>query len=60
MAVTAKYTAPIQVVETPEVRARIKLISDTEGVSQAEVIRDIIEHALPWREEVSRERLGGI
>jgi hypothetical protein len=57
MALSAKYTAPLQVVETPEMRDRIKLISDREGVSQAEVIRDMNRYSIEWREALSRERL---
>lgn len=60
MAVKAKYTAPLQVVETEETRSRITAIADAEDISQARVIRDIIEHGLEWREQVSRERLGPI
>lgn len=57
MAVEAKFSGkPLQVVETPEMRERIKAISDTEKVSQAQVIRDMIEHGIDWREQVSRER----
>lgn len=58
MAIQAKYSAPLQVVETPEMRDRIKAISDAEGVSQAEVIRDMNRYAIEWREQQSRERLG--
>lgn len=50
MAVKAKYTDPISVVETPEVRARIARIADREELSQAEVIRQIIRMALDERE----------
>lgn len=57
MAVSAKYTAPLQVVETPEMRERVKAIAEAEGVSQAEVLRDMNRYAIEWREQVSRERL---
>jgi hypothetical protein len=57
VAVKAKYTAPLQVVETPEMRDRVKLIADSEEVSQADVIRDILAHGIEWREQVNRERL---
>lgn len=57
MAVSAKFTAPLQVVETPEMRERVKVIADAEGVSQAEVLRDMNRYAIEWREQVSRERL---
>lgn len=57
MAVSAKFTAPLQVVETPEMRARVKAVADAEGISQAEVLRDMNRHAIEWREQLSRERL---
>jgi hypothetical protein len=57
VAVKAKYTAPLQVVETPEMRDRVKLIADSEEVSQADVIRDILAHGIEWREQLNRERL---
>lgn len=57
MAVEAKYTAPIQVVETEEIRARIKAIADAEHISQAQVIREIIAAGIDERE---RHGLGGI
>jgi hypothetical protein len=53
MAVKAKYTQPLQVVETPEHRDRITAISDREGISQAQVIRDLIESGLDEREAQS-------
>lgn len=53
MAVTARFTAPIQVVETPEKRDRIKAIADREGISQAQVVRDIIEIGIETREQQS-------
>ena len=56
MAVEAKYTAPLQVVETPAMRDRIKAISDAEGISQAQVARELHEHGIEWREALSRER----
>lgn len=55
MAVTARFTAPIQVVETPEKRDRIKAIADREGISQAQVVRDIIEIGIEKRERRSCE-----
>lgn len=57
MAVSAKYTAPLQVVETPEMRDRVKVIADREGISQAEVLRDMNRYSIEWREQLSRERL---
>lgn len=56
MAVEAKYTAPLQVVETPEMRTRIKRISDIEKVSQAQIARELHEIAIDQREAQSRER----
>lgn len=58
MAVQAKYTQPLQVVATPEQRARVKRIADREGISQAQVIRDLIDTGLPAREHASVERHG--
>lgn len=56
MAVEAKFTAPLQVVETEEMRARIKAISDAEKVSQAQVIRDILAAGIEAREQASPAR----
>jgi hypothetical protein len=56
MAVEAKYTAPLQVVETPEMRTRIKAISDRERISQAAVARSLHELAIDEREQQSREK----
>lgn len=50
MAVEAKYTAPLQVVETPEMRDRIKAVADAERVSQAQVIREMLAYSIEWRE----------
>jgi hypothetical protein len=58
VAVQAKYTAPLQVVETQEMRDRITAIADAENISQAQVVRDMNEHGIEWREQLSRERLG--
>jgi hypothetical protein len=58
LAVEAKYPAPLQVVETPEMRDRIKAIADAERISQAQVAREMHEHSIDWREELSRERTG--
>jgi hypothetical protein len=58
MAVEARYTAPLQVVETPEMRERIKAISDRERISQAQVARELHEHGIMWREQLCRERTG--
>lgn len=56
MAVTARFTAPLQVVDTPEMRTRIKAISDIEGISQAQVCRELHEAAIDEREEQSKDR----
>lgn len=53
MAVQAKYTDPLQVVETPEMRARILAIAEAEGISQAQVVRDILWAGIQKREEQS-------
>lgn len=57
MAVKSQYTAPLQVVETPEMRDRVKAISDAEEISQAQVIRDILVAGIDARERESHERL---
>lgn len=57
MAVKAKYTAPLQVVEEQEMRDRITAIAEAEGISQAQVVRDMNRHAIEWRERESRELL---
>jgi predicted DNA-binding protein len=52
--VEAKYDSkPLQVVETPETKARIKAISDREKISQAAVVRDLIAMGLEERERRS-------
>lgn len=58
MAVEAKYVGkPLQVVETAEMRQRIIDIAEAEKISQAQVVRDMNEHGIEWREELSRQRL---
>jgi hypothetical protein len=57
MAVTARYTAPLQVLEEQEIRDRINTVADLEGISQAAVIRDILRHGIDWREDLCRERV---
>lgn len=47
MAIEAKYTHPLQVVETEQMRNAIKGIADAEHVSQAAVIRDILDGTRP-------------
>lgn len=56
MAVEAKYTDPLQVVETPEMRGRIKAIADREKISQAQVIREILAGGIDEREKLSVRR----
>jgi len=56
MAVKAKYEAPLQVVETKEMRDRIVAIADAEDISQAQVCRDMFRYAIEWREQAARER----
>jgi hypothetical protein len=57
VAIEAKYTAPLQVVETEQMRDAIKAISDAEHVSQASVIRDILDGTRP---HLVREDPGGV
>ena len=42
MAVEAKYTQPLQVVETEQMRNRVKAAADEEKISQAQVIREVL------------------
>lgn len=42
-----KYTQPLQVVATPEMRDRVKAIADRRRISQAAVIREALEVGLP-------------
>ncbi len=58
MAVEAKYTQPLQVVETPLMRERITAIADREKISQAQVIRELIAAAIDEREVQSVEKYG--
>jgi hypothetical protein len=55
MAVEAKYTAPLQVVEEQEFRDRISAVADAEKISQAQVIRDLVRYGIQAREAQSRE-----
>jgi hypothetical protein len=48
--IIAKYTAPLQVVETEEMRARIVAIATQEKISQAQVIREILAAGIEERE----------
>lgn len=58
MAVEAKYTAPLQVVETRAMRDRIVAIAEREKISQAQVIRDILAEGIEARERI-RTAAGG-
>lgn len=57
MAVEAKYTAPLQVVEEKSYRDRIIAVAEAEKVSQAQVIRDLVRYGMDWREQECRERV---
>lgn len=57
VAIAKKYTQPLQVVETQEMRDRVVAIAEAEKISQAQVFRDMHEYAIAWREEVSRGRV---
>ncbi len=43
---------PLQVVATKEQRARIQAIAARDKVSMGQVIRDLVDHGLPWREQL--------
>ena len=51
-------TAVLQVVAPDELRGRLKKIADAEGIPQAVVVREILEHGVSWRERVSAKRVG--
>lgn len=52
MAVTKQYEGlPLQVVATSEMKQRVIAIADVEKISQAQVIREILEDGLPKREK---------
>lgn len=54
MAVEAKFPGPpLQVLDTPEMRARIKDIADREKISQAQVCRELHAIGIDQREEQS-------
>ena len=58
MAVTKKFTdTPLQVVAEPGMRARIEAIADAEGISMAQVIRELLADGIVKRERVSAKRL---
>jgi plasmid stability protein len=51
MAVHARYTESLQVPVEPEMRDRIRAIADREGVSLAQVAREILSAGIQAREE---------
>lgn len=53
MAIAAKYTSPTQVVEEPEMKARIKAIADREKISYAQVVRELVRLSIEEREAQS-------
>ena len=46
MAVTARYTTPLQVPVRPDVRTEVERIAEENHVSQAEVVRRCIARSL--------------
>ena len=57
MAVGRRYTGqPLQVDHTHAKLARIRAIADREKISQAQVVRDIIDEGLRKRERRSEQR----
>ena len=54
----AKYEGkPLQVHATEDTKSRIRKIAEDEGVSQASVVRDIIDAGLTKREALSERKL---
>lgn len=53
MALTARFTTPLQVVAEQELKDRFKKIADAEGVSLASVYRDVLWSGIARREEQS-------
>lgn len=60
MAVKKKFTQPLQVVETEEMRDRINTIAEAENISQAQVIRELIAAGIEAREDLSERRTGAL
>jgi len=53
MALEAQYTAQMQWVDTPEMKARVEAIAASEKVSKASVVRDIMTAGIHAREQRS-------
>lgn len=53
---TARYTTPLQVVAEPELKRRVQVIADREGLSLAQVYRDILWSGISKREAESLRR----
>jgi hypothetical protein len=52
VAVTKQFDGlPLQVVATAEMKERVIAIADAEEISQAQVIREILDEGLPRREK---------
>ena len=61
MAVTKKFTdTPLQVVAEPGMRARIEKVADDEGISMAQVIREILDDGISKRERLSQKKIGAL
>jgi hypothetical protein len=58
MALTARFTTPLQVVAEPELKERIQAIADREGISLAQVYRDLLWSGITKREAQSLQRVG--
>lgn len=54
----ARLTKPIQVLVEPQLRNRIVKVADLEGLSMAQVIRDIIWSGIATREALCAQRVG--
>lgn len=53
MAIELRYTAGISYVEEPEVKARLERIAESEKISLAQVMREVVRLGLPLREASS-------
>lgn len=58
MAVTARFTQPLQIVAEQSLKDRCKRIADQEGISLAQVYRDILWSGIATREAQSAARMG--